>query len=146
MDAATVGSGLASVLGAPTKSIPAYAADYRDLIAFSGPRFVPAAIGGSPLTFSAMPRMLTATVSAGGLPPQQISLPVWLSRSGKVSGITGITRISLDGATGEFSGAFLPEGKIRTVPFSGVLRPGSNNGIGGFRGVGAMGVIDITPQ
>jgi hypothetical protein len=74
------------------------------------------------------------------------SLPVWVSKSGGVNGITGITRFSLNPATGEMTGAFLPTGARRTVSFSGIIRPGTNSALGVFRGAPSAGEVTISPQ
>jgi hypothetical protein len=74
------------------------------------------------------------------------SLPIWTSPKGGLSGIIGVTRISVDGQTGEFSGAFLPPGQLRTVSFAGVLRPASNDGLGVIRGPSEAAQVLLTPQ
>jgi hypothetical protein len=145
-DATSVAPGLLAVQGPATGATPVYAADYRDLVTFAGPRFTPASRFVSPLTFSALRRMLDLQSTGGGYGPTAFTLPIWLSGKGHLSGIIGITRISIDGQTGEFSGAFLPEGQLRTVPFWGILRPDVNGGIAVFRGAPEAGQIQITPQ
>ncbi len=144
-DADTISPGLAAVMGPGSKSIPAYAADYRDLVTFSGPLFAPTP-AEPPLTFTANPRRLTLSVSGGGQDGLSFDLPVWVSRSGGVNGITGITRFSLNPLTGELNGAFLPTGARRTISFSGIIRPGTNSALGVFRGAPSAGEVTISPQ
>jgi hypothetical protein len=145
-DAASVGLGLAAVQTGVTRGTPPYAADYRDLVAFSGLLYGPFTASEPPLTFTASPRGLTLHVSLGGQDGLNFNLPVWVSRNGGVSGITGITRFSLNPLTGEVTGAFLPTGSRRTLPFAGILRPGMNDGIGVFRGIPSAGEVQIVPQ
>lgn len=138
--------GLVAVQDAGTRTTPPFAKNYRDEIAFSGLLYTPASPGNSPLAFTAEPRRLTVGSTSGGFAATNFDLPIWLGRRGEVNGIIGITRVSINGQTGEFSGAFLPPGRRTTLPFSGVLRPGLNSGIGVFRGSTAAGVISITPH
>lgn len=139
-------SGLTVVQSPGGSSVPAYAANYRDSIAFSGPIFIPGSISNPPLTFSTNPKMVTLTTSGGGMGGAGFSLPIWLGKNGQIGGIIGITRISVDGVTGEFAGAFLPAGQQRTLSFSGILRPGQNDGVGVFRGATAAGEVSLAPQ
>jgi hypothetical protein len=145
-DAVTVAPGVLAVQGEAKGATPAYAADYRDYVNFAGPRFTPASQLVSPLTFSGLPRRLGLQSIGGGFGSASFALPIWLGGKGHLSGIIGITRINIDGQTGEFSGAFLPPGQQRTVSFSGILRPDVNGGIGVFRGGPAAGQIQIAPQ
>ena len=138
--------GMVVVQASGGSTVPTYAKDYRDLVAFSGPLFVPASNITPPLTFTAQPRMITLSTIGGGMDGLGFSLPIWLSKNGSISGITGITRISVDGVTGEFNGAFLPAGQRRTLSFSGILRPGLNVGVGVFRGISAAGEVELVPQ
>lgn len=144
-DAVSFSPGIAAVMAPATGSTPAYAGNYRDLVTFTGPLFEPSP-SEPPLTFTATPRRLTLSVNGGGQSGLSFDLPVWLGRNGSVSGITGITRFSLNPVTGEMSGAFLPTGARRTVPFGGIIRPGANSGIGIFRGPPSAGEVQITPQ
>lgn len=139
-------SGLVVVQSSAGSSVPIYATNYRDSIAFSGPVFTPGSINDPPLVFTTNPRMLTLTTSGGGMGGAGFSLPIWLGGNGQIGGVSGINRISVDGVTGEFTGAFLPAGQKRTLSFSGILRPVQNDGVGIFRGVPEAGEVSLVPQ
>jgi hypothetical protein len=138
--------GFVALVGAGGASIPSYAKNYRDLVPFSGKVFVPGSPEHQPLTFNSLPRRLGLSASLGGLTGVSFPIPVWVGTKGQVSGIIGITRITVNGSTGEFSGAFLPPGRFNTLPFSGILKPDTNEGVGNFRGPTAAGEIRLTPQ